>query len=314
MLAGYSFWSLTTASSPPWSARRSRSRSACVFVAARRRAHRAARVPAAAHRRAAGEARLLARRAAHRRRRRCCSRSAPRRNRRADDHCRDRVVRCSMRHRAAPVDRFILAGTGDRDGGRALGAVPLDAFGLATRAASENEVAAMPRRPVAEPELSMANTLITSLSSCRSARDPGRLGGASSTPITLPLADRARARRRPAARASPRSGSRAPPASASASLELADRLRVDARPGSRRPTAPPIPGVKELLAFVIIVVAMFLRGAAARRAASWSSSGCPRAPRPQRLLVRGDRRSPLVCAVALVVLPFDFRQALDRTR
>src|SRR5919198_100283 len=71
----------------------------------------------------------------------------------------------------------------------------------------------------------------------------------------------------------------------------------------------PLPGVKELIAFLLIVVAMFLRGAALPARGELVERRVPAAPPPQRLAVPAIGLS-LLCAVALVVLPFDFRQAL----
>src|SRR5918997_758670 len=71
----------------------------------------------------------------------------------------------------------------------------------------------------------------------------------------------------------------------------------------------PLPGVKELVAFLIIVGAMFLRGAALPTRGELIEQRLPEVPRPERLLVPAVTIA-VVCAVALVVLPFDFRQAL----
>jgi branched-chain amino acid transport system permease protein len=70
-----------------------------------------------------------------------------------------------------------------------------------------------------------------------------------------------------------------------------------------------IPGVQELIAFVIIILAMFLRGARIPSRGELVEHRLPAAPRPRRLL---EVALPVaaVCAVALIVLPFDFRQAL----
>src|ERR687895_730556 len=71
----------------------------------------------------------------------------------------------------------------------------------------------------------------------------------------------------------------------------------------------PLPGVKELVVFLIIVAAMFLRGAALPTRGELIEQRLPEVPRPERLLVPAVTIA-VVCAVALVVLPFDFRQAL----
>src|ERR687894_651771 len=71
----------------------------------------------------------------------------------------------------------------------------------------------------------------------------------------------------------------------------------------------PLPGVKELVAFLIIVGAMFLRCAALPTRGELIEQRLPEVPRPERLVVPTVTLA-VVCAVALVVLPFDFRQAL----
>jgi branched-chain amino acid transport system permease protein len=71
----------------------------------------------------------------------------------------------------------------------------------------------------------------------------------------------------------------------------------------------PLPGTKELIAFMIIVAAMFLRGAALPRRGELVEQRLPEAPAAQRIALPAIVMT-IVCAVALVVLPFDFRQAL----
>ena len=71
----------------------------------------------------------------------------------------------------------------------------------------------------------------------------------------------------------------------------------------------PLPGVKELVAFLIIITAMFLRGAALPGRGELIEQRLPEVPKPERLAAPAIALT-IVCAVALVVLPFDFRQAL----
>ena len=70
-----------------------------------------------------------------------------------------------------------------------------------------------------------------------------------------------------------------------------------------------IPGVKELLVFVLIVAAMFLRGASLPTRGELIEKRLPDVPRPKNAVKIAIPVSVL-CAIALVVLPFDFRQAL----
>jgi branched-chain amino acid transport system permease protein len=203
-----------------------------------------------------------------------------------------------------PVDRFILAGLVIVVAAALWALYHWTRFGLATRAASENEVAAILSGQ--SPDLiSMVNTLITSLIA-------GGFGilAASITQldsITLPL------QIVPALAAAllARFTSFGIACAAGLGIGILNSLINYASAQSWFPTTDgtPIPGVQELLAFVIIIVAMFLRGARIPSRGELVERRLPAAPRPQRLL---EVALPLaaVCAVALVVLPFDFRQAL----
>jgi branched-chain amino acid transport system permease protein len=71
----------------------------------------------------------------------------------------------------------------------------------------------------------------------------------------------------------------------------------------------PLPGVKELIAFLLIVLAMFIRGATLPARGELVEQRLPEVPRPGRVALPALAIA-LLCAVALIVLPFDFRQAL----
>jgi branched-chain amino acid transport system permease protein len=203
-----------------------------------------------------------------------------------------------------PVDRFILAGTVI---GIAVALAVLyrfTRFGLATRAASENELSAL-LAGLSANELSMVNTLLASVVA-------GAVGvlAASVTQLdatSLPL--------------------QVVPALAAALLARLTSFAIACGVGlgigilnslidyfstkSWFPTdhGVPLPGVKELIAFLIIITAMFLRGAALPGRGELIEQRLPEVPKPQRL-ARSAIVLTIVCAVALVVLPFDFRQAL----
>jgi branched-chain amino acid transport system permease protein len=203
-----------------------------------------------------------------------------------------------------PVDRFILAGTVI---GIAVGLFALyrfTRFGLATRAASENELSAL-LAGLSANELSMVNTLLASVVA-------GAVGvlAASVTQldaVSLPL--------------------QVVPALAAALLARLTSFAIACGVGlgigilnslidywstkSWFPTdhGVPLPGVKELVAFLIIITAMFLRGAALPGRGELIEQRLPEVPKPQRLATPAIVLT-VVCAVALVVLPFDFRQAL----
>ncbi len=206
-----------------------------------------------------------------------------------------------------PEDRFILAGI-------VIGIAIVLAvlyrwtrFGLATRAASENELNAQ-IAGLSANRLSLGNTLLASVVA-------GGVGvlAASVTQldtVSLPL--------------------QVVPALAAALLARLTSFGIACAAGlgigilnslidyfstkSWFPTdqGVPLPGTKELIAFLIIVLAMFLRGAALPGRGELVEQRLPEVPRPHNLMTPAVAFS-LVCAVALVVLPFDFRQALVNT-
>src|SRR5918996_200593 len=184
-----------------------------------------------------------------------------------------------------PVDRFILAGIVIAVAVVLAALYRWTRFGLATRAASENELSAL-LGGLSTNELSMVNTLLASLVA-------GAVGvlAASVTQldaISLPL------------QVVPALGI----GIVNSEIDYLSTM-------SWFPTdhGVPLPGVKELVAFLIIVAAMFLRGAALPTRGELIEQRLPEVPRPERLLVPTVAIA-VVCAVALVVLPFDFRQAL----
>jgi hypothetical protein len=73
-----------------------------------------------------------------------------------------------------------------------------------------------------------------------------------------------------------------------------------------------VPGVQELVAFVIIVGAMFLRGGRLPSRGDLIEQRLPLAPRPRNLVPTAVVVG-LVCAIGMVVLPYDFRDALINT-
>ena len=213
----------------------------------------------------------------------------------------------SMLGAVIPIDRFIITGI------VIVLSVALSAlyrftrFGLRTRAASENEVAAM-LGGLSPNSLSMVNTLLASAIA-------GGIGilAASITQLdteTLPL--------------------QIVPALAAALLARFTSFGIACAAGiglgileseiqyisnlSWFPTSggTAIPGVAELVIFILIVLFMYLRGAKLPGRGELVEQRLPEAPRPQHLL-RTTAVGVLVCAIALVVLPFDFREALINT-
>jgi branched-chain amino acid transport system permease protein len=206
-----------------------------------------------------------------------------------------------------PIDRFILTGIVIVLAAGLAALYRFTRFGLATRAASENEVVAM-LGGLSPNALSMVNTLIASAIA-------GGIGilAASITQLdteTLPL--------------------QIVPALAAALLARFTSFGLACAAGiglgiieseiqyvsnlSWFPTSAgaAIPGVAELVIFILIVLFMYLRGSNLPGRGELVEKRLPEAPRPQ-YLVRTTVLGAAVCAIALVVLPFDFREALINT-
>jgi branched-chain amino acid transport system permease protein len=206
-----------------------------------------------------------------------------------------------------PVDRFILTGIVIALAVVLAALYRWSRFGLATRAASENQGAAM-LSGLSPNRLSLANTLIASLTA-------GGLGilAASITELdseTLPL------QIVPALAAAllARFTSFGVACAAGIALGIVDSLIQYVSALSWFPTSGGIavPGVQELVAFVIIVAAMFLRGGRLPGRGDLIEQRLPLAPRPRNLVPTAVVVG-LVCAIGLVVLPYDFREALINT-
>ncbi len=206
-----------------------------------------------------------------------------------------------------PEDRFILTGIVIGMTIVLLVAYRWTRFGLATRAASENEASAM-LAGLSPNVLSMANTLLA----CLVAGVMGVLAS-SIVPLdttTLPL--------------------QIVPALAAALFARFTSFGIACLAGlaigageslllyvSQRPpgfgwfpqlNGAPLPGVQQLLVFVLIVIALFWRGASLPGRGEIVEKRLPFAPRPERLL-RSAVAWAIAGAVLLVVLPWDFRQA-----
>jgi branched-chain amino acid transport system permease protein len=206
-----------------------------------------------------------------------------------------------------PVDRFILTGIVIVLAAALAALYRFTRFGLATRAASENEVVAM-LGGLSPNRLSMINTLLASAIA-------GGIGilAASITQLdteTLPL------QIVPALAAALLAGftSFGIACAAGIGLGIIGSLIQYVTSLSWFPTSGGValPGVYELVVFVLIVLFMYLRGASLPSRGELVEQRLPEAPRPRKLAVTAPAVA-LVCAVALVVLPFDFREALVNT-
>jgi branched-chain amino acid transport system permease protein len=205
---------------------------------------------------------------------------------------------------AVPVNRFILAGIVVAAAAALAAAYRWSRFGLQTRAASENEVFAM-LAGLSPNRLSMLNTLLASLVA-------GGVGvlAASLTQLnatTLPLVVV------PALAAALFANftSFGIACAAGLAIGMAQSLIDYASTLSWFPhdEGTALPGIKDLFVFLVIVAAMFWRGASLPGRGELVEKRLPAVPRPERLLMPTASLT-LLCAVALVVLPFDFRQAL----
>jgi branched-chain amino acid transport system permease protein len=180
-------------------------------------------------------------------------------------------------------------------------------FGLATRAASENEAAAMlgGLNPV---RIGLANTLLSSLLA-------GLLGilAAAITqldPSTLPLQIIPALAAALIASFTSFWGATISAFAISILYSLIDYMA--AQTWFPQSGGVALPGTTDLLAFLIIVGVLFWRGSRIPGRGELVERRLPEAPRPQHLW-----RTALICAVfgaiLLIVFPFDYRQALINT-
>jgi ABC-type branched-subunit amino acid transport system permease subunit len=206
-----------------------------------------------------------------------------------------------------PSDRFVLAGI------VAVAALALWAlyrftrFGLATRAAAEDETKAM-LAGLPPGELSLVNTMLA----CLLAGALGVLVAPMTQldPTTIPLAVV------PALGAAllARFTSFGIAASVGIAMGIVDSLVIYCASKPWFPTSAgiAIPGVTELIYFLVIVAAMYLRGGRLPERGMLTEARLPAAPRAPRILTPALALSAMA-VLALLVLPFDFRQALTNS-
>jgi len=206
-----------------------------------------------------------------------------------------------------PIDRFILTGIVIVAAAALAAVYKWTKFGLATRAAAENEAAAT-LSGLSPNVISLVNTLLASLVA-------GALGilAASITsldPETLPLLII------PALAAAliAQFTSFGVACAAAIGIGILDSLVEYASAQSWFPQSGGValPGVTDLLAFAIIVAVLFWRGSRIPGRGELVERRLPEAPRPAHLW-----RTALICAlvgaVLLVIFPYDFREALINT-
>src|SRR6185437_14338543 len=206
-----------------------------------------------------------------------------------------------------PLNRFILAGLVIAAAAVLAAAYKWTRFGLATRAAAENESAAM-LSGLSPGVISLSNTLLASLVA-------GALGilAASITqldPQTLPL--QVVPALAAALIASFTSFGIACAASIGIGIMYSLLQYASAQSWFPQSGGVSLPGVTDLLAFLIIIGVLFWRGARIPGRGELVERRLPEAPRPQHLW-RTALIAGLVGAVLLVIFPFDFREALVNT-
>jgi branched-chain amino acid transport system permease protein len=177
-------------------------------------------------------------------------------------------------------------------------------FGLATRAASENEVTGM-LAGLSPNQLSLANTTVASVVAGAMGVLAAPLVQVDSTSLPLQIVPAL------AAAVFARFTSFGIACVVGILIGVGQSLLFYASTLSWFPTdnGNSLPGMQALLTFAIIVLGLFLRGASLPTRGELVERRLPTAPRPERLL----RPSVLATALAvllLIVLPYDYRQAL----
>ena len=208
-------------------------------------------------------------------------------------------------HRVVPEDRFWLAGIVIVVAAVLAALYRWTPFGLSTRAASENEVSAM-LVGLSPSRLAVINTMLA----CVVA---GGLGVLVAPLVTLDAQTLA-FQVVPALAAALLAGFTSFFIACFAGLAMGaiQWLLVYWQTQSWYPTdvgGAPVRGVYELFVFLVIVLALFLRGASLPGRGEVVEKRLPIVPRPERLL-RPAALASIAGAVCLIVFPFDFRQAL----
>jgi branched-chain amino acid transport system permease protein len=205
---------------------------------------------------------------------------------------------------AIPADRFWLTGIVVLITLGLTLAYRYTRFGLATRAASESQESAI-LAGLGARELSLVNTVLGALIA-------GGIGVLASSIVqldatTLPL------QVVPALGAVlfARFTSFAITCVAGVLIGVLQSLLYYASTQSWFPTdnGAALPGISALLTFVIIVIALYVRGSSLPTRGELVEQRLPAAPRPERLL-RPTVAAAALGVVALIVLPYDYRNAL----
>jgi len=208
--------------------------------------------------------------------------------------------------RVVPKDRFILAAIVVVVAAALAALYRWTLFGLSTRAASENEVSAM-LAGLSPSRLATVNMVLASVVA-------GGLGILVAPLITLDAQTLAFLVV-PALGAALLAGFTSFGIACFAGLVLGIAQSLITTYWSNQSWFPtdsgggPVRGVYELFVFLVIVLAMFLRGANLPGRGELVEKRLPVVPRPDRLL-RPGAIAGVAGVIALIVFPYDFRQAL----
>jgi branched-subunit amino acid ABC-type transport system permease component len=203
-----------------------------------------------------------------------------------------------------PVNRFWMAGTVVVIGLVLAALYRWTRFGLATRAASEDEVNGM-LAGLSPNQLSLANTVIASAIAGVMGIVAGPLVQADSTTLALFIAPAL------AAALFARFTSIAIACLSGLLIGVGQSLMYYVSTLSWFPKSKggnPLPGVQALLIFLIIVAALWVRGANLPTRGELVEKRLPAAPRPRRL-AGPSAVLAAVGAALLIVLPYGYRQA-----
>jgi branched-chain amino acid transport system permease protein len=205
---------------------------------------------------------------------------------------------------AIPADRFWLTGIVIVIAIALSAAYRFTRFGLATRAASESEESAL-LAGLGAKELSIANTVLGTVIAGLVGVLAASLAQLDATTLPLQVV--------PALGAVlfARFTSFGITCVAGLLIGVAQSLLYYASTQSWFPTdqGAALPGISALLTFVIIVIALYVRGSSLPTRGELVEQRLPAVPRPERL-AKPAIACAVVGAVALVVLPFDYRNAL----
>ncbi len=207
--------------------------------------------------------------------------------------------------RVVPIDRFLLAGIVIVVATVLAAVYRWTPFGLSTRAASENEVSAM-LAGLSPSRLAVLNTCLASIVA-------GGLGVLVAPLIALDAQTLA-FQVVPALAAALLAGFTSFYIACFAGLAIGvfQSLLIYWGTQSWFPTdsgGAPLRGLSELFVFLVIVLALFLRGASLPGRGELVEQRLPAVPRPERLL-RPSVLAAVVGVLCLIVFPYDFRQSL----